>query len=417
MDINQLKSIFINKTEKAGSVLNVRAGQLLWANVLEVKGNDLLLKIGAHIIEAKAQSYVKQGQQLRLLIQNISPQEIRLRIVNDDNTLLKPEQGIAKALGLKSNETVEEIIRQMVRLRLPLSREAVIEFSRLYARLDNVSKNIQGFADNFNANDSLRAGQEFKGQVISSTASSLVINTKFGLIKVPNNLNITQGQQLNLVVVNNNGELGLKLINKENKDGSTTNVISKETFLGNILQENTKPLKLIQLGAWLKTLNIEGDAESLIKLYNFFKGKLDKKEEALFFQFLNSRETQILGNYNIYGWPILEDGHVYLLTQNKKHTKISPEQCILVVKLTSKIAGDLWFKITYKDLFLKVEISCADEYCLGIVNGELETLELALLGSGYQNLKVTAKVEIMDSILDFIPGPSTEDINYINLQI
>lgn len=178
MGINQLKSIYINKTEKTGPILNVRAGQLLWANVLEVKGNDLLLKIGTHLIEAKAQAYVKQGQQLRLLIQSISPQEIRLKIVNEDNTLLRPEQGIARALGFKPNVTMEEIIRQMVRLRLPLSRETVLEFSILYARLDTI------------------------------------INA-------------------------------------------------------------AKPLKLVQLDIWLKTLNIEGDAENLLRLYNFFKGQLD----------------------------------------------------------------------------------------------------------------------------------------------
>ncbi|WP_028307840.1 hypothetical protein [Desulfitibacter alkalitolerans] len=343
MDINQLGSIFINKTEKVGSVLNVRAGQLLWANVLEVKGNELLLKIGTHLIEAKAQAYVKQGQQLRLLIQGISPQEIRLKIVNEDNTLLRPEQGIARALGLKTNETMEEIIKQMVRLRLPLSRETVLEFSRLYERLDTVivPKNTHDLVDNLNSNDRLRVGQEFIGQ---------------------------------------------------------------------------KPLKLIQLGTWLRTLNIEGDTESLLRLYNFFKGQLDKREEALFFQFLNSRETQILGNYNIYGWSIL-DNHIYLLTQNQKKSKISPEQCFLAVKITSKAAGSLWFKLSYKNSFLNINISCADEHNEAIVNSEIETLKLALLGAGYQDLKITTKVEAIETVLDFIPGPSPEDINYVNLQI
>jgi len=418
LEINHLKSIFINRTEKTGPILNVRAGQLLWANVMEVKGSDLLLKIGAHLIEAKAQAYVKQGQQLRLLVQGISPQEIRLKIVNEDNTLLRPEQGIARALGIKPNKIMEEIIRQMVRLRLPLSRETVLEFSRLYTRIDNLNTAKKpDLVDNPSSIDRIRVGQEFKGQVLSATEGSLVINTKYGLIRVPNNLNIGQGQHLNLVVVNNNGELGLSLNNKENKDGSNATVISKETFLGNIIQEDTKPLKLIQLATWLRTLNIEGDVESLLRLYNFFKGQLDKKEEVLFFQFLNSRETQILGNYNIYGWPILGDGRIYLLTQNKKHTKISPDQCILVVKLTSKIAGDLWFKITFKNLFLKIEISCTDEHSQAIINSEIETLELVLLSAGYQDLKITTKVEVIDNVLDFIPGPDPEDINYLDLHI
>jgi len=318
LEINQIKNIIINRSESMKSILNVKAGQLLWANVLSVKGNDLSLKIGSHVIEAKAQAYVKEGQLLRLLIEGVKTQEIRLKIVNEDSSVLKPEQSIAKAMGIKTNEIIEEVIKQMVRLRLPLSRETVLEFTKLQ---------------------------------------------------------------------------------------------------GNIIQKmNLKPSRLIQLAAWLRSVNIESDLENLLKLNNFFKGQLDKKEETLFFQFLNTRETLVLGNYNIYGWPILEN-HIYLMTQNHKKAKISPEQCFLVVKITSKAVGDLWFKMDYKNLFLKVSISCASDISEEIVISEIETLKTALIGAGYPDLKLSTKVEVLDSILDFIPGPDPEDINYVNLQV
>ena len=143
---------------------------------------------------------------------------------------------------------------------------------------------------------------------------------------------------------------------------------------------------------------------------------MDKKEETVFFRFLNTRENLVLGNYNIYGWSILEN-HIYLMTQNHKKAKISPEQCFLVVKITSKAVGDLWFKMDYKNLFLNVSISCANDTSEAIVISEIETLKTGLIGAGYPDLKITTKVEEFDTILDLIPGPDPEDINYVNLQV
>ncbi len=404
MDINQLKNIFVNKTEALKSILNLKAGQLLWANVLSVKGNDLVLKIGAHVIEAKAQAYVKEGQLLRLLVEGVKGQEIRLKIVNEDNSVLKPEQSIAKAMGIRTNEIIEEVIKQMVRLRLPLSRETVLELTKLP---------FQQPSGSTNQNMKLTVGQELKAQLISINGREVVLNTNHGTIRVNSQLNLTQGQNLSLVVVNNEGKLGFN-VNVIEKEG---NVVTTQQFLGTINQEmDLKPSRLIQLASWLRTVNTEADVENLLKLNSFFKGQLDKKEEALFFQFLNTRENLVLGNYNIYGWSIQEN-HVYLMTQNHRKAKISPEQCFLVVKITSKAVGDLWFKIDYKNLFLNVSISCASDTSEAIVISEIETLKTALIGAGYLDLKITTKIEELDTILDFIPGTDLEDINYVNLQV
>ena len=178
---------------------------MLWANVLSVKGNDLVLKIGAHVIEAKAQAYVKEGQLLRLLIDGVKGQEVRLKIVNEDSSVLKPEQSIAKAMGIKPNEIIEEVIRQMVRLRLPLNRETILELTKLPTQ---------------------------------QPSGSTIQNMK----------------------------------------------LTPQTFLGTINQEmDLKPSRLIQLAAWLRTVNTEADLENLLKLNSFLRVSWTRKRKQSFF--------------------------------------------------------------------------------------------------------------------------------------
>lgn len=311
MGVRRIINISSNSLVRFSNTIKFKKGQIYKGTVISSKGKDILLKISNQTIKAKAQAYVTEGQTLKLLVEDVSKQQIRLKIINENNTTLKAAESILQNMGIKPTSELQEVLNLLINFRLPLNEENIF------------------FFNSFN---------------------------------------------------------------------------------------NTNMPQLIPLAIWLKTLNIEGDLENLIRLYNFFKGKLDEREEQIFFNFLNKQETQILGNYNIFGWPFF-NSHLYMFSQNPKQKKIFPEHCFLVLKVKSKALGDLWFKVNYKNHKLFIDVVCQDDEVQKIINDELNTLYAALLGAGYQDLNLKTRVEPIDTVLDFVPGPTPEDVNYVNFRI
>jgi hypothetical protein len=310
VDVNRINIFRIDKGIISAS-LTFREGQVLKGKVISTNAKEITLKIGAVNLKAQAEVYVKSGQTLNLLVESIKQQFIKLKIINDDYTILKPEESILKVMGLSPSKELVNIIKELVKFQLPLDVNTINYFNSFYRQ------------------------------------------------NMPH---------------------------------------------------------LVSLAIWLMSLNIEGDLKNLSKLFDFFTGRLNEQEEALFFKFLNEQETRILGNYNIFGWSIF-DNYLYMLTQNSKGSKISPEQCFLVLKLKSRVLGELWFKVDYKNANLKVDIICADDKSENLIKNEIFSLERALNIAGYKNISFLTRVEKVKTVLDFIPGPSAEDVSYINYHI
>jgi hypothetical protein len=313
MQVNTMdpKRIMIsgNNLRSVSPNVPIKSGQVLRGQVLKVDGQEILLKISDNTFNALSQTYVKQGQRLRLLVDVAAKDLIKLRIIGEDSKPLTPEQGLLKAMGLKPSQFLQDVIRELVRFRLPLTADNVQNLSRL-----------------------------LKGE-------------------------------------------------------------------------------LLPLSVWLKGLNVEADAENLSRLYQFFKGELGKEEEAAFFRFINNFENQVLGGFNIYAWPLGEAHYLYLLTQKNKGRAVSHEECFLVLKISSKALGDLWFEMAYKDQSLKVDVVCLGDDAQAIIQQHAEELLAQLETAGYKNTELTTRIGKIDTVLDFVPGPLAEDISYVNHQV
>ncbi|MEW6622013.1 MAG: flagellar hook-length control protein FliK [Bacillota bacterium] len=302
--------------KRNGVALTFKEGQVVKAEVVKTKGSEILLKTAGTLIKAEAQAYVPEGRELNLLVELIKPGLIRLKILDNNKQIIKAEESLLAALGLKPSDELQEIVKEMVRFKLALNRENVLALQNLLRQVD--------------FNDAAPKGN------------------------------------------------------------------------------------LTELAAWLKSINLEGDGKSLLKLHSLLTGKLDELEEAMLFKFINKTECGILGGYNVFGWPFGQ-GHLYLLTQLPKGETVSLGQSILVLRLTSQFMGELWFRIQHDNVGLQLMVICPNEAVQETIQCEGEELLKALEKSGYSNVKLNVKIQDNLSILSFIPGPLPEDINYVNL--
>ena len=110
--------------------LSLRPGQIIKAQVIKSEGNQVLLQLGSNLLKAQTKIPLKMGDRLQLQVESAQHNSIELKIVNDA-ARLKPEDAALLKLGLKSQEEINIIFRQMVKFNLPISQAAIMELYSL----------------------------------------------------------------------------------------------------------------------------------------------------------------------------------------------------------------------------------------------------------------------------------------------
>lgn len=296
-----------NSLNRMQQSLSLRKGQVVKAQVMDVHGSKIVLKIGTVLLNGESQVPLQQGETLRLTVEGVADKLVKLKISPEEDRM-KPESIMLARLGIKPRQDLENMVQQLLRFRMPVDAELLNSLSTM-ARLYD---------------------------------------------------------------------------------------LPQETLL---------------LVVWLKSLGVavtsEEDVRELKNLARFFKGELSETEEERFFSFLNRSETTVLGGYNLYGWP-LDRHHLYLLTSRSKKERLAPENCTLILKVASRVLGDLWFKINYLDSSLRVSVTCVAKECRDVLQREIGLLQQGLQAAGYQVGQVDVKVRDVQTVFDFIPGPDRE---------
>jgi len=295
---------------------------------------------------------------------------------------------------------------------------------------------------------SLAPGQVIKAQVISAEGSQVMLQLGSSLLKAQTKVPLNPGDRLKLQVASaHNNFVELKIMNdnagvkqedtvflrlglKPQEELQTIlqqlvkfNLpVSQAALMGiySLIKEYNLTEDLSQLMVWLKSVGVKVDSEkdiqTLMVLRKFFKGELSGDEEVYFLNFLNESENNILGGYNIFGWPV-SGNHVYLLTQGSKHEQLQAESCKLFLQVNSRSFEELWFKIGLVNNTLNVGIVCnCDEYKT-ILDREVNWLSQALQTAGYNLTDIPVDVSKgKTTVFDLIPDPGQE-FPGINLEV
>lgn len=104
--------------------LSLSKGQVVKGQVADVHGNKVVLKIGTAVLKAESQVPLQQGQVLKLLVEGISDNIIKLRVISEEG-LVKPEAVLLSRLGLQPSKELELIVQHLLRFKLPIDPEMI----------------------------------------------------------------------------------------------------------------------------------------------------------------------------------------------------------------------------------------------------------------------------------------------------
>ncbi len=176
---------------------------------------------------------------------------------------------------------------------------------------------------------------------------------------------------------------------------------------------------VIQMLVWLKSVGVKAtrdkDVQALDALKKFLRGDLTENEEIRFFQFLNQTSNDMLGAFNIWGWP-LDDARVYLLTRDSKQARPGADNVTVLLRIDSTALQELWFQLEMAGDILNVGIHCQSQTARRVLEREAGRLQQALQSAGYR--AGDFRVQVWDkpaTILDFIPDYSINTVR-IDLQ-
>ncbi|MEA4924170.1 MAG: hypothetical protein VB084_02560 [Syntrophomonadaceae bacterium] len=129
-----MKTNSINITSKISPALqqklSLKPGQIVKAQVVKFEGKQVLLQLGSNILKAQAKVPLKTGDRLQLQVETVRDQAIELKIIKD-SVRLKPEDTALTKLGLKPQDELYPVLRQLVKFNLPVSQAAVLELYHL----------------------------------------------------------------------------------------------------------------------------------------------------------------------------------------------------------------------------------------------------------------------------------------------
>lgn len=120
----------INVTSKISNQLqqklSLTPGKIIKAQVIKSERNQVLLQLGSNLLKAQTKVPLNPGDRLKLQVESAMNNSIELKIVNDA-ARLKPEDAILLKLGIRPQEEMNNILRQLVKFNLPISQAAILE--------------------------------------------------------------------------------------------------------------------------------------------------------------------------------------------------------------------------------------------------------------------------------------------------
>ena len=119
---NAMKINNINITSKISNQLqqklSLKPGQIIKAQVIKSAGNQVLLQLGNNLLKAQTKVLLNPGDRLTLQVESAQSNSIELKIVNDA-ARPKPEDAVLLKLGIRPQEEMNAILRQLVNFNLP----------------------------------------------------------------------------------------------------------------------------------------------------------------------------------------------------------------------------------------------------------------------------------------------------------
>lgn len=127
-----MKTNRINISSRISNELNPKLsltpGQVIKAQVINAKGNHILLQYGSYLFKAKTDLVLKPGIRLTLMVESAKDKLINLKII-DEKEMNRPGNTIILTPSQKSEQNVETIARQLIKFNLPVSLEVISELN------------------------------------------------------------------------------------------------------------------------------------------------------------------------------------------------------------------------------------------------------------------------------------------------
>jgi hypothetical protein len=124
-----------NQMGELQKCLALRPGQVLKGQAVDIKGSHVVLQLGNRLITAESQVRLKQKERLILLVKEVEPGFIKLKILPDSQGT-RPETFLLRRLGWSSGEkNLELLVGEMLRNNIPVSQESVDNLYKMVKKL------------------------------------------------------------------------------------------------------------------------------------------------------------------------------------------------------------------------------------------------------------------------------------------
>ncbi len=139
MNTNNI-SILSRITNELNRSLSLTTGQVIKAQVIKSDGNYILLQYGSYLIKAKTDLKLKTGTRLNLVVESAENELFNLKIINN-NEKIKSENTAILTPGLKPNQDLGTIAKQLIKFNMPISLEFITELNK-YLKKKQLSADI-----------------------------------------------------------------------------------------------------------------------------------------------------------------------------------------------------------------------------------------------------------------------------------
>lgn len=131
----QIPAAGINKLSQQ---IALKEGQVVKAEVVSLKGEQVKLKIGNTIIDAKTTVDLKTGANLNLLVESMKNNIIKLKIMPQGESV-RLESILLSRMGMNPNSKMESMVHELLKFKMPLNPEVLKELAS-FTRLHNLPK-------------------------------------------------------------------------------------------------------------------------------------------------------------------------------------------------------------------------------------------------------------------------------------
>ncbi|SMB82530.1 hypothetical protein SAMN00017405_0936 [Desulfonispora thiosulfatigenes DSM 11270] len=118
--------------------ISLNEGKIIKAEVMHVKGEQIKLKLGKTIIDAKTKVALQQGDNLKLLVESMKDNIIKLKIIPQGETI-KPESILLSRMGLTPSERLESMVGELLKFKMPVSGQILGELTG-FTKLHDIPK-------------------------------------------------------------------------------------------------------------------------------------------------------------------------------------------------------------------------------------------------------------------------------------